>query len=106
MIERRYDEIIRFENQLADDDVTIVKCFLHISPREQQERLLARLDDPAKRWKFNPGDIDERALWPDYQRAYETALERTDTDAAPWYVVPPTASGTGTGRWGGCCWRR
>jgi PPK2 family polyphosphate:nucleotide phosphotransferase len=88
VIERRYREIVRFENQLAQDDVTIVKCFLHLSPWEQKERLLARLDDSAKRWKFNPGDIDERALWPEYQRAYETVLERTDSDAAPWYVVP------------------
>jgi PPK2 family polyphosphate:nucleotide phosphotransferase len=88
VIERRYREIVRFEDQLAQDDVTIVKCFLHLSPWEQKERLLARLDDSAKRWKFNPGDIDERALWPEYQRAYETVLERTDSDAAPWYVVP------------------
>jgi PPK2 family polyphosphate:nucleotide phosphotransferase len=88
VIERRYREIVRFENQLAQDDVTIVKCFLHLSPWEQKERLLARLDDSAKRWKFNPGDIDERELWPEYQRAYETVLERTDSDAAPWYVVP------------------
>jgi PPK2 family polyphosphate:nucleotide phosphotransferase len=88
VIERRYGEIVRFENQLAQDDVTIIKCFLHISPWEQKERLLARLDDSAKRWKFNPGDIDERELWPAYQRAYELVLERTDSDAAPWYVVP------------------
>jgi PPK2 family polyphosphate:nucleotide phosphotransferase len=88
VIERRYREIVRFEDQLAQDDVTIIKCFLHISPWEQKERLLARLDDSAKRWKFNPGDIDERELWPEYQRAYETVLERTDSDAAPWYVVP------------------
>ena len=88
VIERRYRDIARFENQLAQDGVTIVKCFLHLSPWEQKERLLARLDDSAKRWKFNPGDIDERALWPEYQRAYETVLERTDSDAAPWYVVP------------------
>jgi PPK2 family polyphosphate:nucleotide phosphotransferase len=88
VIERRYDEIVRFERQLADDDVTLVKCFLHISPWEQKERLLARLDDSAKRWKFNPGDLDERALWPAYQRAYEIALERTSTATNPWYVVP------------------
>jgi PPK2 family polyphosphate:nucleotide phosphotransferase len=88
VIERRYREIVRFEEQLAAEDVTLVKCFLHISPWEQKERLLARLDDSAKRWKFNPRDLDERALWPAYQRAYETVLERTSTDAAPWYVVP------------------
>jgi PPK2 family polyphosphate:nucleotide phosphotransferase len=88
VIERRYGEIVRFENQLAQDDVTIVKVFLHLSPWEQKERLLARLDDSAKRWKFDPADVDDRALWPAYQRAYETVLERTDSDAAPWYVVP------------------
>jgi PPK2 family polyphosphate:nucleotide phosphotransferase len=88
VVERRYREIVRFERQLADDDVTLVKVFLHLSPWEQKERLLARLDDSAKRWKFDPADVDDRALWPAYQRAYETVLERTDTDAAPWYVVP------------------
>ena len=61
---------------------------LHISAEEQKERLLARLDDPTKHWKFNPGDVDERALWPDYREAYEIALERTNTEVAPWYVVP------------------
>jgi PPK2 family polyphosphate:nucleotide phosphotransferase len=88
VIERRYREIVRFEEQLAAEGVTLVKCFLHISPWEQKERLLARLDDSAERWKFNPCDLDERALWPAYQRAYETVLDRTSTDAAPWYVVP------------------
>ena len=61
---------------------------LHISPEEQKERLLARLDDPTKHWKYNPGDVDERALWPAYREAYEIALERTNTEHAPWYVVP------------------
>jgi PPK2 family polyphosphate:nucleotide phosphotransferase len=88
VVERRHREIVRFERQLADDGVTQVKVFLHLSPWEQKERLLARLDDSAKQWKFDPGDIDDRALWPDYRRAYERVLERTDADAAPWYVVP------------------
>ncbi|MFF1558623.1 polyphosphate kinase 2 family protein [Streptomyces sp. NPDC058279] len=88
VLNRRYDEINRFEESLAEDGVTVVKAFLHISYEEQRERLLARLDNPSKHWKFNPGDIDERALWPAYQRAYELALERCSTDAAPWYVVP------------------
>jgi PPK2 family polyphosphate:nucleotide phosphotransferase len=88
VVERRQREIVRFERQLADEGVTQVKVFLHLSPWEQKERLLARLDDSAKQWKFDPGDIDDRALWPAYQRAYEQVLERTDTDAAPWYVVP------------------
>ncbi len=61
---------------------------LHISADEQKKRLQARLDDPTKYWKFNPGDIDERELWPAYQRAYELAIERTNTEAAPWHVVP------------------
>ncbi len=61
---------------------------LHISPEEQQERLLARLDDPAKRWKYNPADVDTRAKWGDYQAAYADALRRCDTDAAPWFVIP------------------
>jgi PPK2 family polyphosphate:nucleotide phosphotransferase len=87
-VERRYREIVRFERQLAAEGVSIVKVFLHLSPWEQKERLLARLDDSAKRWKFDPADLDDRALWPAYQAAYETVLARTDTDAAPWYVVP------------------
>jgi PPK2 family polyphosphate:nucleotide phosphotransferase len=84
----RYDEINAFEAKLAARGVTVVKCMLHISPQEQQERLLARLDDPAKHWKYNPGDLDSRARWPAYQQAYADALRFCDTDAAPWYVVP------------------
>jgi PPK2 family polyphosphate:nucleotide phosphotransferase len=87
-IERRYDAINAFEHRLADDGVTVVKCFLHVSRDEQRKRLLARLDDPTKHWKFNPGDIDERRLWPDYQQAYEIALERCSTATAPWFLVP------------------
>jgi PPK2 family polyphosphate:nucleotide phosphotransferase len=87
-ITRRYDAINRFETELADSGVTILKCMLHISPEEQKERLLARLDDPTKHWKFNPGDIDERSRWHSYQEAYEIALERCNTPEAPWYVVP------------------
>jgi polyphosphate kinase 2 (PPK2 family) len=61
---------------------------LHISPKEQAERLLARLDEEDKLWKYNPGDLDARAKWPAYQQAYTDALRETDTDAAPWYVIP------------------
>lgn len=86
--EKRYAEINRFEARLADDGVRIIKCFLHISPEEQLERLRARLQDPSKYWKFNPGDVKERSRWTDYTRAYETVLERTNTDPAPWYVIP------------------
>ncbi|MET7302382.1 PPK2 family polyphosphate kinase [Embleya sp. NPDC005575] len=85
---RRYTAINRFEQGLATDEVSVVKIFLHISPEEQKERLLARLDNPDKHWKFNPADIDERSVWPDYRAAYQVALEKCDTDAAPWYVVP------------------
>ena len=84
----RYAAIRDFEAELAANGVAIVKCLLHISPQEQQERLLARLDDPAKRWKYNPGDVDVRARWHDYRAAYTDAVAATDTDAAPWYVVP------------------
>jgi len=86
--EKRYGEINRFESRLADDGVQIVKCFLHISEEEQKQRLLARLDAPDKRWKFNPGDVDERRRWPAYIKAYEAVLDRTSTAQAPWYVIP------------------
>jgi PPK2 family polyphosphate:nucleotide phosphotransferase len=84
----RYAEIAAFEAELAAAGTAIVKCMLHISPAEQAERLLARLADPAKRWKYNTGDLDSRSRWPDYQQAYADALRHTDSDAAPWYVVP------------------
>ncbi|MGW7415466.1 PPK2 family polyphosphate kinase, partial [Streptomyces sp. NPDC054863] len=87
-IERRYDRINNFEKSLTDSGVTLVKVFLHISYEQQKRRLLERLDNPEKYWKFNPGDIDERALWPAYQQAYEIALRRCSTDAAPWYLIP------------------
>jgi PPK2 family polyphosphate:nucleotide phosphotransferase len=87
-VESRYDQINAFEAELAADGFVIVKCMLHISAAEQRERLLARLDNEDKYWKFNPGDIDERERWGDYRTAYEIALERTNTEIAPWYVVP------------------
>ncbi|GAA1901134.1 polyphosphate--nucleotide phosphotransferase [Streptomyces durmitorensis] len=85
---RRYGQINRFEQSLTDDGVTVIKCFLHISYEQQRRRLLERLDNPDKHWKFNPGDIAERALWPAYQEAYEIALERCSTAHAPWYLIP------------------
>jgi PPK2 family polyphosphate:nucleotide phosphotransferase len=85
---RRYGEINAFEQLLADSGTTVIKFFLHISLDEQRRRLQARLDDPSKRWKFQKGDLDERKLWPAYQAAYEDALSRCSTKAAPWYVVP------------------
>ncbi|MFE9093557.1 PPK2 family polyphosphate kinase [Streptomyces sp. NPDC007264] len=87
-IESRYARINTFEKALADDGVTLVKCFLHISRDEQRRRLLRRLDRPDKHWKFDPRDIEERALWPAYRQAYEAALTRCVTPAAPWYLVP------------------
>jgi PPK2 family polyphosphate:nucleotide phosphotransferase len=85
---RRYGTINRFEDGLAAQGTLIVKCFLHISPEEQRERLLARLEDPTKHWKYNPGDLEDRARWDEFQRAYGDAIEHCNTDAAPWYVVP------------------
>ena len=87
-IEQRYDVINAFEAEVAGAGITVVKCMLHISADTQKERLLARLEDPTKHWKFNPSDIDERAHWTAYREAYEIALERTNTEVAPWYVVP------------------
>jgi polyphosphate kinase 2 (PPK2 family) len=87
-IERRYGAINEFEARLSAAGTVIVKCMLHISAEEQKARLQARLDDPAKHWKYHPADLDERALWPDYTEAYEVALARTSTEVAPWYVIP------------------
>jgi PPK2 family polyphosphate:nucleotide phosphotransferase len=87
-IEGRYDAINAFESELVAGGTTIVKCMLHISADEQRARLLARLDDPTKHWKYNPRDVDERGLWPAYQEAYRVAIERTSTKAAPWHVIP------------------
>ncbi len=85
---RRYEHINNFERMLADEGVTIVKFFLHISKQEQKQRLEARLANPEKHWKFNPGDLKERERWDDYQQAYEDALRECSTKHAPWYVVP------------------
>jgi PPK2 family polyphosphate:nucleotide phosphotransferase len=85
---RRYATINRFEASLVDGGTRLVKVFLHISKEEQLRRLLARLDDPTKHWKFSPHDVDERACWDDYQQAYEAALEKCNRKAAPWYIVP------------------
>ena len=86
--QRRYTHINNFERLLADSNVTILKFYLHISKEEQKERFQARLDQPHKRWKFNPGDLDERALWNDYMATFEDAINKCGTNYAPWYVVP------------------
>lgn len=87
-IERRYGAINDFEEELARTGTAIVKVMLHLSKDEQRERLADRLARPDKHWKFNPGDIDERARWDDYQEAYQLVFERTATADAPWFVVP------------------
>lgn len=84
----RYDQINRFEETLTANGTTILKFMLHISKDEQKERLQARLDDPEKRWKFNPNDLKERSSWNDYQRAYEDVINCCTTDCAPWHIVP------------------
>ena len=85
---RRYAQINDFERMLAEQGTLILKFFLHISKDEQKERLLERIDTPAKQWKFNPGDIKERELWGDYMKAFQNAIAATSTSYAPWYVVP------------------
>jgi PPK2 family polyphosphate:nucleotide phosphotransferase len=88
MIEQRYDEINQFEKLLTQNGVTILKFMLHISKEEQLERLKERVADETKRWKFNPGDLDDRKLWDNYMEAYDIALRRCSTDHAPWHVIP------------------
>ncbi len=85
---RRYSTINQFEARLAERGIQMIKVFLHISKEEQRQRLIARLDDPTKHWKFNPHDIDERAWWEEYEAAYEAVLTRCNPETAPWYVVP------------------
>jgi PPK2 family polyphosphate:nucleotide phosphotransferase len=85
---RRYAHIADFERMLHETGTVIVKIFLHISKDEQRKRLQERLDDPDKQWKFDEGDIVQRAKWDDYQRAYERAIKATDADHAPWYIIP------------------
>lgn len=86
--QKRYAHIVDFERLLSDEGTTVVKLFLHISKEEQRSRLEARLQEADKRWKFNPGDLEDRKLWDDFQEAYEEAITRTSTEQAPWYVVP------------------
>jgi PPK2 family polyphosphate:nucleotide phosphotransferase len=84
----RFEDIRCFERYLHRNGVALCKFFLHVSREEQKRRLLARLDDPTKHWKFNPQDVDERSLWDDYQAAYEAMIRETACDEAPWYAVP------------------
>jgi len=88
VIEQRYAQFNAFEQMLVENGTTVLKFMLHISKDEQRERLQARLDEPESRWKFDPGDLDDRKLWNEYQDAYESMLERCSTPWAPWYVIP------------------
>lgn len=90
-VTRRYEHIRAFERLLRDSGTSVLKFHLRISKDEQARRLLERIDDPAKHWKFNPGDLDDRARWGDYQAAFEEAIHATTTDDAPWHVVPANA---------------
>ena len=85
---RRYRHIREFEQLLTDEGTTIVKLYLHISKEEQAERLQDRLDTPHKLWKFNKGDLEHRALWGEYMKAFEVMLSETSTAEAPWYIIP------------------
>jgi PPK2 family polyphosphate:nucleotide phosphotransferase len=84
----RYEAINEFEQHLVRNGTTVLKFYLHISKDEQKERLQARLDDPEKIWKFRKGDLADRALWDDYRSAFEDAISKCSTEAAPWYVIP------------------
>ena len=86
--QRRFDHINNFEKMLADEGTTILKFFIHIDMLEQKSRLQARLDNPHKQWKFNVGDLKERKLWDEYNKAYEDVLSKTSTDWAPWFIIP------------------
>lgn len=86
--QKRYRHINEFERLLVDEGTTILKFYLHISLEEQAERFLARVEDPEKVWKFNPGDLEERDRWEDYMDAYQDVLNKTSTEWAPWYVIP------------------
>lgn len=86
--EKRYDEINEWEKKWADEGIVFLKCMIYISRDEQKQRLLDRLADPTKHWKYNPGDVDERGRWDDYMAAYQDALARCSTMHAPWYVIP------------------
>jgi PPK2 family polyphosphate:nucleotide phosphotransferase len=84
----RYDQINAFEKLLHDGGVTFVKCFLHISKKEQRERLEERLRDPKKQWKLGPDDLEDRKRWNDFQLAYDDAVTKCNTEHAPWHIVP------------------
>jgi polyphosphate kinase 2 (PPK2 family) len=85
---RRCEDITAYERHLVRNGTVVRKIFLHLSPEEQRRRMIDRLNEPEKRWKFSAGDIEERSLWMHYQNAYQSAIRATSTEDAPWYVVP------------------
>jgi PPK2 family polyphosphate:nucleotide phosphotransferase len=86
--EKRYKQINRFEKNLAQNGMLILKFFLNVSKKEQKKRFIERIDDPSKNWKFSLSDLKERAFWDDYQKAFEQAIRKTTQNHAPWYVIP------------------
>jgi polyphosphate kinase 2 (PPK2 family) len=89
---KRYGQIVEFERMLTEEGTTILKFYLHIDQEEQKKRLIERINDPKKQWKFNPADLDERKFWGKYMAAFEEMLEKTSTTSAPWYVIPANAN--------------
>lgn len=88
VLDQRYDQINNFEKMLSENGTKIIKFFLYISKDKQKEKLLERLEDPEKKWKFNPTDIQERRHWDKYMKSYEALLSRCNTEWAPWFVIP------------------
>ena len=88
VVKRRFEQIRAFEDLLVENGTAILKFFLHISKKEQKQRLEARIQDPEKRWKWNSGDLEERSLWERYMKAFEDVISATSTEHAPWYIVP------------------
>lgn len=94
MVEQRYDQINAFEKHLSENGTRIIKFMLNVSKKEQAVRLNERLNQPHKFWKFNPGDLEDRALWPEFMDAYETMVNRTSTPYAPWHIIPSDSRAT------------
>ncbi|HQV12058.1 MAG TPA: polyphosphate kinase 2 family protein [Nitrospira sp.] len=88
VVRQRFNQIKEFEELLVENGTAVIKLFLHISKDEQKERLIERIRDPEKRWKFSEGDVEERKLWDDYMTAFEDVMAATSTECAPWYIVP------------------
>ena len=87
-VQKRYQDIVNFESLLHDEGITVLKCYLHISKREQKKRLQSRIDDPSKNWKLQASDFEDRKLWSNFMQAYQETLTATSTEKAPWYIIP------------------